>query len=82
MAARAQYEKELKDLGSEEESDLEVIDETEQMDVVEAVGNQDDIEVKGKSKDKGKGKAVSTASTTTNVSKKRMRPAIDPFAGT
>lgn len=76
MVARAQYEKDLKELGSEEESDLEMIEESGAVETIE------EKEVTNENvSTKGKGKAISMSSTTTDSGKKRRRPVIDPFAG-
>lgn len=81
MAARAQYEKELEEVGDEEESDLEVFgDEASVPDAHEAVTSS------GKSKGKGKAtenvESESPAMTpTSGAGKKRRRAAVDPFAG-
>lgn len=75
MIARAQYEKELKGMGSEEEDDLEVIDDV-----------SSDVEQKSSSSAKGKGKQLATSDTPVDsrstTGQKRRRPAVDPFAGT
>lgn len=74
MIARAQYEKELKEAGSEEEDELEVFDE----------GN-DDMEVdgdRGDTSDKGKGKGrASDIDCGAEGVRKRRRVAMDPFDG-
>ena len=76
MIARAQYEKELKELGSEEEDDLEVIDDAESQ----------SSSSNSPPSDKGKGKASAedliTDVAQTVAGQKRRRPAVDPFAGT
>ncbi len=75
MAARAQYEKELKELGSEEEEDLEVIDDAEQY----------SSPLTPSAVDKGNGKAraedILADVAQTVAGQKRRRPAVDPFAG-
>lgn len=75
MAARAQYEKELKELGSEEEDDLEVIDDAE----------EDSSPLTPSAVDKGKGKAraedILADVAQAVAGQKRRRPAVDPFAG-
>lgn len=74
MLARAKYEQEMKDLGSEEEEYLEVID-----NVDEPQSPTSD------SASKGKGKATANELladvSETLVGKKRRRPVIDAFAG-
>ena len=77
MIARAQYEQELKDIGSEEESDLELIGEPEHPESSEEAANRVGESTNGK----GKGKAVSTSMISQDGNKKRRRMAIDPFAG-
>lgn len=73
MMARAQYEKELKELGSEEEDDLEVIDDVDES---EATGSEPS------SKGKGKERAADVPTQVEAVAgQKRRRPQIDPFAG-
>lgn len=75
MAARAQYEKELAELGSEEEGELEVIDDA---------GDADDEAASSEPRqDKGKGKAVDSADAGEQMpGRKRRRAPMDPFAGT
>ncbi|KZT08565.1 uncharacterized protein LAESUDRAFT_648791 [Laetiporus sulphureus 93-53] len=75
MIARAQYEKELAEMGSEEEDDLQIIDDAE--------GATNEIaEVTPPSIGKGKARAVDeTESTTSAPGRKRRRPQVDPFAG-
>lgn len=74
MMARAQYEKELKELGSEEEEDLEVIDDADDSDA--AVESEPSI------KGKGKGRAVDAPVPEEPIAgQKRRRPQMDPFAG-
>lgn len=75
MLARAEYEKELKEMGSEEEEDLEVIDDAADSEAMEA----------SDSSSKGKGKERATEDTSMDAEptagQKRRRPAVDPFAG-
>ncbi|KZT73217.1 C1D-domain-containing protein [Daedalea quercina L-15889] len=73
MAARAQYQKELAEAGSEEEeAALEVIDDEE-------VSNSMVVDPE---KDKGKGRAVDNDDVEPSPpGRKRRRPAMDPFAG-
>ena len=76
MIARAQYEKELKELGSEEEDDLEVIDDAESQPSSSASPPPD----KGKGKASAEDLIADVAQTV--AGQKRRRPAVDPFAGT
>lgn len=73
MIARAQYQKELAELGSGEEDDLEII----------ADGAEDETETRVSLTDKGKGKATveDHNPTETGLRKRRRRPTVDPFAG-
>ncbi|KAI0684769.1 hypothetical protein BC835DRAFT_1388170 [Cytidiella melzeri] len=76
MVARAQYEKELRELGSEEEEDLDIIDDTE---------DQSMPDTPSAVVDKGKGKAL-TDDILADVAQavtgqKRRRATLDPFAG-
>lgn len=83
MEARAQYEKELKELGDEEESDLEVFDDRAGGATPE-VEKQEPVTSSGKSKGKAKASepvGVGSSVATSTVGKKRRRPAVDPFAG-
>ncbi|KAL6304885.1 hypothetical protein BKA93DRAFT_252896 [Sparassis latifolia] len=73
MLAREQYQKELKEVGSEEEEELEVIDVTRD-------AADDDI-MNGNGKGKGKAKAVVDEDINDTSARKRRRPPIDPFAG-
>ncbi|THH33143.1 hypothetical protein EUX98_g1039 [Antrodiella citrinella] len=81
MAARAQYEKELEELGDEEASDLEVFE-----DEPAAPDADEPVTLSGKSKEKGnatesvESEPLATPPTS-GVGKKRRRAAIDPFAG-
>lgn len=73
MEARAQYERELKELGSDDEDDgeaLEVFDEE-----VEEESNSGQDKGKQRVVDTGEEVQVDTTGT------KRRRPAMDPFAG-
>ncbi|CCM03645.1 uncharacterized protein FIBRA_05789 [Fibroporia radiculosa] len=73
MAARAQYEKELAEQGSDGEDDnLEVIDDVAEEDMRANIPTQDT---------KGKGKAVEYSTPETAPGRKRRRPPVDPFAG-
>ncbi|TCD62148.1 hypothetical protein EIP91_007276 [Steccherinum ochraceum] len=89
MAARAEYEKELKETGEEEESDLEVFDDEEAQAPVPVAAADEDVEmaepVTSSGKGKGKAKAPSGSpqvlTSTAGVGKKRRRPVMDPFAG-
>lgn len=72
MLAREQYQQELKEAGSEEEDELEVID-----DVEEEPGAE--ISSSGTPRtDKGKAKATDAEDSGV---RKRRRPVVDPFAG-
>ncbi|KAI0095229.1 hypothetical protein BDY19DRAFT_1044799 [Irpex rosettiformis] len=75
MIARAQYEKELKELGSEEEDNLEVIDDAES----ESSLSTPPIGDKGKERARTEGIVAEVAQAV--VGQKRRRPAVDPFAG-
>ncbi|KAK7686685.1 hypothetical protein QCA50_010285 [Cerrena zonata] len=76
MLARAQYEKELKEQGSEEEGDLEVYEEGGDAEM------EDEAPEQSSSKQKGKGKAVAEEEQPTElVGRKRRRPPMDPFQG-
>lgn len=86
MEARAQYQKELAELGSEEEEGLEVIEDADDTEKDEPSDASRPDNGKGSGKGKGKGKAkavdvdVQEASATTS-GRKRRRPQADPFAG-
>ena len=71
---RAEYEKGLKEIGSEEEEDLRVIDE----DQVQVQGGENRVM---SNKGKGKQKLVDTMDDDSQPGKKRRRPKMDPFAG-
>ncbi|KAI0784908.1 hypothetical protein C8Q75DRAFT_829292 [Abortiporus biennis] len=73
MVARAEYEKQIKELGSEEEEELEMIDDVEEEDSPEPP-------VKS-SKGKGKEVDMQVEGLLAEVGRKRRRPAMDPFAG-
>lgn len=73
MAARAQYEKELKEMSSEEEDELEVIDDAAD----EEEGGETGEMIKGKDK-----ATEQSSSASTSVGHKRRRPlAMDAFEG-
>jgi len=77
MVEREQYEKELKDLGSDEEDTLDVFDDVPEQE-------QQDKPATASVNTKGKQKAGSsdiTMEDNTQPGKKRRRPAIDPFGG-
>jgi exosome complex protein LRP1 len=79
MAERAEYEKNLEELGSEEEEDLEVFDEAEMS------GNEDAMEEDTPllpQLDKGKSRMVESEvpEREEQVGGRRKRPRIDPFA--
>ncbi|KAI0364081.1 C1D-domain-containing protein [Pilatotrama ljubarskyi] len=77
MRERAEYERQLAEQGSEEDDDeLEVFGEGEG-----AAEEEDEPEVTS-SKDKGKGRATEEGGVTdVSSTKKRRRPAVDPFTG-
>ncbi|KAG2155686.1 Sas10/Utp3/C1D family-domain-containing protein [Suillus clintonianus] len=79
MAERAEYEKNLEELGSEEEEDLEVFDEAE------VLHDEDAMEEEAlplPSQDKGKSRMVETEiSEREEQLGRRKRQRIDPFAG-
>ena len=79
MEARAEYERKLKELGSEEEDDLEVFDEAE------ASPDKDAMEEEELSppKDKGKSRMLESEGPgrREQPDSRRKRPRIDPFAG-
>ncbi|KAI0778772.1 hypothetical protein BD413DRAFT_511636 [Trametes elegans] len=83
MRARAEYERQLAEQGSEEEDGLEVFGEGGEEGEGEGEGAEGEDEgdempsVAISSKDKGKGRALDEDTGT----KKRRRPAVDPFAG-
>lgn len=80
MAARAAYEKELKELGSEEE-DLEVFDEGMADEDEDATGDPPE-ETTSVGLDKGKARASDyETSKDEEASSRRKRPRIDPFSG-
>ncbi|OCH95677.1 C1D-domain-containing protein [Obba rivulosa] len=71
MIARAEYQKQLEAVGSEEESELEVIEDADEA-----------SDGKVTKKDKGKGRAVDgDAGAPTGARKKRRRPQVDLWAG-
>jgi exosome complex protein LRP1 len=74
MMALAQYQAELKEIGSEEEDDLEVIDDAE---------SETPEEPPSSSKEKGKQRATEDVQIETEppAGQKRRRPAVDVFAG-
>ena len=73
MAERAEYEKELREIGSGEEEDLRMFDEEE---------DEEERENRGASDiGKGKQKLADTMVDDSQVGKKRRRPKMDPFAG-
>jgi hypothetical protein len=80
MAARAEYEKQLKELVSEDEEDLEVFDEDE-----EAMDTADDPpeETRSVGLNKGKGRASEEEQSKGEEvsSSRRKRPRVDPFSG-
>lgn len=85
MMARAEYEKELKELGSEEEEDLEVFDEEAAVKDDEAMITTDDPpeETRPMRLDKGKGRASEEEQSKGEQvpSSRRKRPRVDPFSG-
>ena len=74
MAARAEYEKQLKEMSSDEEDDLEVIDETGEAESTH--------EASSKEKGKSRAQVPEASSSSQQVTAKRKRPVMDPFAGT
>ncbi|KAN0100234.1 hypothetical protein V8E55_000218 [Tylopilus felleus] len=83
MVARAEYEKELEELGSQEEDDLQVFDEEMAVDE-EPMGTADGLpeETRFTKLDKGKGRASGTEQSKGEevTSSKRKRPRVDPYA--
>jgi len=83
MLERAQYDKELNEMGSEEEEDLKTFDEVPDGD--QNVGESNDeagiAEALRPSKWKGKQKADDAVSDDLPAGAKRRRPRVDPFAG-
>ncbi|KAF5375288.1 hypothetical protein D9758_000543 [Tetrapyrgos nigripes] len=85
MIERAEYEKRLREAGSEEDDELMVYDESVvpnyEQDVEMGVAQESEIEGT-KSNGKGKGKAIEDVeeSTSTRTGSKRRRTAMDPFA--
>ena len=78
MIARAKYEKELEELGSEEEDDLEVFDQEAVDDDEEAMETDGPpADTKSISLEKGKGRALEEEAPPS----RRKRPRIDPFSG-
>lgn len=80
MAARAEYEEQLKELGSEEEEDLEVFDEDEEvMDTADSPPE----ETRSVGLDKGKGRASEGEQSKGEEvsSSRRKRARVDPFSG-
>jgi len=74
MLAREQYQRELKEAGSEEDDDLEVIDD-------EGEPEAEIIDLRAAHTDKGKAKATDKEDPDHSGPRKRRRPAVDPFAG-
>jgi len=85
MVARAEYEEELKELGSEEEEDLEVFDEDMAAEDKEAMDTADGPpeETRFVGLDKGKGRASEEEQSEEEEvsSSRRKRPRVDPFSG-
>lgn len=79
MAARAEYERKLKELGSEEEDDLEVFDEGEASPDEDAM-EEDRVPPP---RDKGKSRMVESGDPERGeqLDSRRKRPRIDPFSG-
>ncbi|KAH9949385.1 hypothetical protein B0H21DRAFT_728722 [Amylocystis lapponica] len=76
MLARAQYQKELDEAGSEEEEDLEIIEDAG------SDAAEEEMPPAPSRQDKGKGKAVEMeVDDDIGAGRKRRRPRIDPFAG-
>lgn len=84
MVARAEYEKELKELGSEEDDDLQVFDEEMVAEDEEAMNIPDDPpeETRSVGLDKGKGRASEEEQPNDErvSSSRRKRPRVDPFS--
>ncbi|KAG6380787.1 hypothetical protein JVT61DRAFT_5171 [Boletus reticuloceps] len=83
MVARAEYEKELKELGSEEEEDLEVFEETDVEDEAIDIADPPPEEPRYTRLDKGKGRASGEEQSKGGEvpSSRRKRPRIGPFSG-
>jgi len=77
MAARAEYERKLKELGSEEEDELEVFDEAE-VSTDEDAMEEDEVPPP---RDKGKSRMVENEGPERGeqLDSRRKRPRIDPF---
>ncbi|KAI9570171.1 Sas10/Utp3/C1D family-domain-containing protein [Boletus coccyginus] len=84
MVTRAEYEKELKELGSEEDDDLQVFDEEMAAEDEEAMNIPDDPPEGTRSVglDKGKGRASEEEQSNDEKvsSSRRKRPRVDPFS--
>lgn len=76
MVARAQYERELQEAGSEEEDDLEVFNEASES---ETTAGTEPSPRKSKGKERADDDRMQTAPS---AGQKRRRPQMDPFAGT
>jgi len=85
MVARAEYEKELKELGSEEDDDLQVFDEEMAAEDEEATNIPDHSpeETRSVGLAKGKGRASEEGQSKGKdvFSPRRKRPRVDPFSG-
>ncbi|KAH0837940.1 hypothetical protein J3R83DRAFT_6174 [Lanmaoa asiatica] len=85
MVARADYEKEIKELGSEEEEDLEVFDEEPAAEDEEAMDTADASpeDTRSTGVDKGKGRASEEEQSKGEEVplSRRKRPRVDPFFG-
>ena len=82
MVARAEYEKELNELGSEEEEELKMFDEPPEEAQREGDSEEEEnMEEVKLSKGKGKQKAVDADEDDSQGGVKRKRPRMDPFAG-
>ena len=82
MLARAEYEKELKEVGSEEEEDLEVFDEEADIEAMDAEDSPPE-EARFTGLDKGKGRASEEEQSKSEevASSRRKRLRMDPFSG-
>lgn len=82
--ARAEYEKELKELGSEEEDDLEVFDEeaaVEDDDPMDTTEDPEETRTLGRNKGKGRASEEEQSKGEEAPSSRRKRPRVDPFSG-
>ncbi|KAF9225346.1 C1D-domain-containing protein [Gyrodon lividus] len=83
MIARAEYEKEIKELGNEEEEDLEVFDDDDDDAMDIADGLPEEARTRPLSLNKGKGRASNEEQSSQEdqaPTPRRKRPRIDPFS--